>query len=339
MNDTTPSKRAVHALAKTFARVGVLPFMMVAALIIFALLSENFLTASNLLNALRQNSYIVIVVLAQFIVLLSGGFDLSVGSTTALVSVTSATAMAGQTAAGASPTVAITIGLATGLATGLACGLTNGIGVAVLKVNPFIMTLATASIFQGIALRMTQGVPVYGMPREFSDNFGFRVIGGLGVSVWIALGAAGLLWALLTYTRPGRHVFAIGSNPDAAELSGVHSVRTLILTYASAGVLVALAAVLLTARLTTGEANIGSSLPLESIAAAVIGGVSLRGGIGKVYNAVFGALFVGLVINGMNLARIESNYQMIVIGVVLAAAVIADRFRQRVASSVLAGKV
>lgn len=128
-----------------------------------------------------------------------------------------------------------------------------------------------------------------------------------------------------------------------AELSGVRNVQTLVLTYATAGVLVALGAALLTARLTTGEANIGSSLPLESIAAAVIGGVSLRGGIGKVYDAVFGALFgalfVGLAINGMNLARIESNYQMIVIGVVLAAAVIADRFRQRLASSVLAGKV
>jgi ribose transport system permease protein len=335
-----PSRRsAAHVAATVFAKVGVLPVMMLAALIVFSLLSDNFLTIDNLLSALRQNSYIVIVVLAQFLVLLSGGFDLSVGSVTALVSVTSATAMAGQTAGGAAPGTAMAIGIAVGLGVGLVCGLINAGGIAFLNVNPFIMTLATASVFQGVALRMTQGVPVYGMPREFSGLFGYRLIAGIGVSVWIALAAAITLWALLTYTRPGRHIFAVGSNPEAAELSGVNRRRTLIITYATAGVLVAVGSVLLTARLETGEANIGSSLPLQTIAAAVIGGVSLRGGIGRVYNAVLGALFVGLVINGMNLARIESNYQTIVVGVVLAAAVVADQFRQRVSASVLARKV
>ncbi|MCW2724982.1 MAG: Ribose/xylose/arabinose/galactoside ABC-type transport system,permease component [Frankiales bacterium] len=323
-------------LAKAFVRIGVLPILLVGALIIFTLMSDNFLTTSNLVSALRQNSYIVIATLAQFVVLLSGGFDLSIGSITALVSVTTATAMAGQHG---SPAAAIAVGILVGLLTGLVCGLVNALGVAALKLNPFIITLATASVFQGIALRVTSGVPVYGMPKEFSANFGFKNIFGLGVPVWIAIIVAIALWVFMSRTRAGRHIYAVGSNPHAAKLSGVRDWRVLTLAYCSAGVLTAMGSVLLTARIETGEANIGSALPLQTIAAAVIGGVSLRGGTGSVVNAILGAIFIGLVVNGMDLAQITSYYQMIVLGVVLVIAVTADRLRQRVAAAVLAGKV
>lgn len=331
--------RAVTSVAaRAFVKIGVLPVLMVVAIGVFSLMSDNFLTASNLLTALRQNSYVIIATLAQFVVLLTGGFDLSIGSVTALVSVTTAMSMAGQVDQGG-PTPAILVGVLTGLLVGLGCGVVNAVGVAALKISPFIMTLATASVFQGLALKLTSGVPVYGMPPQFSEVFGFANVLGVGVSLWIALLAAALLWVLLVLTRPGRHIYAVGSNAHAARLSGIRDARVLTLAYATSGVLAALGAILLTARIETGEANIGAALPLQTIAAAVIGGVSLRGGSGNVVNAVLGAIFIGLVVNGMNLAQISSYYQMIVLGVALAVAVVADRLRQRVAGAVLAGKV
>ena len=331
--------RGVVLAARVFAKVGALPVLLILAIVIFSILSPNFLTADNLLSALRQNSYVAIAVLAQFVVLIAGGFDLSVGAITALVSVTSAMAMASRTTEGASAPSAIVFGLAVGLLTGLAAGGVNALGVGLLKINPFIMTLATASIFAGVALKLTAGVPVYGLPTEFSDLFGYSSILGIATPIWIAGAAAVLLWALLRWTKPGRSIYAVGSNANAARLSGISPGRTMALAYATSGVLVAIAAILLTARLETGEANIGGDLPLLTIAAAVIGGVSLRGGSGNVLNAVLGAVFLGVVVNGMNLARFESYYEMIVLGVVLAVAVVADRMRGRVAAAVIAGKL
>lgn len=329
----------VGVAARTFTRVGALPILLVVALVVFSVLSPNFLTVDNLQSALRQNAYIAIVVLAQFVVLVAGGFDLSVGAITALVSVASATVMADRLAAGASPAEAIVIGLVIGLLAGLAAGAVNAVGIGILQINPFIMTLATASIFTGVALKVTAGVPVSGLPAEFSDLFGYSTWWGVSTPIWIAVAAAVALWALLRWTRPGRNIYAVGSNPQAARLSGISPGWTMALAYMTSGVLVAVGALLLTARLQTGEANIGADLPLLSIAAAVIGGVSLRGGSGNVLNAVLGAVLLGLVTNGMNLARIESYYEMIVLGVVLAVAVLADRLRGRVAAAINAGRI
>nr|MCW2728965.1 transporter permease [Aeromicrobium sp.] len=326
-----------HA-ARLFVRIGVLPLLMVVAVIVFTIMSDNFLSLDNLHSALRQNSYIIIATMAQFIVLLTGGFDLSVGAMTALVSVTTAMSMS-SVAESNSPWSAVIVGILTGVAVGLGAGLTNAIGVAFLKINPFIMTLATSSIFAGLALKLTSGVPVYGMPAEFSDSFGFGDFLGVGVAVWIAALVAIGLWAFLRYARPGRHIYAVGSSPHAARLSGVSETKILILAYVAAGGLVAIGSILLTARIETGEANIGSSLPLQTIAAAVIGGVSLRGGAGRVLDAVLGAVFIGIIVNGMNLAQITSYYQMMVTGAVLAIAVVADRLRFRLADAVYAGRI
>ncbi|GAB3196117.1 ABC transporter permease [Nocardioides hungaricus] len=343
--DTKPAvagKRRVNVVgvaARVFARVGALPILLAIAIVVFGILSPNFLTVDNLQSALRQNAYIAIVVLAQFVVLVAGGFDLSVGAITALVSVASATAMADRLAAGSSAAEAIVLGLVIGLLVGLGAGAVNAIGIGMLKINPFIMTLATASVFTGLALKVTAGVPVNGLPVEFSDLFGYSSWWGVSTPIWIAAAAAVTLWALLRWTRPGRNLYAVGSNPSAARLSGISAGWTMALAYMTSGVLVAVGALLLTARLQTGEANIGADLPLLTIAAAVIGGVSLRGGSGNVLNAVLGAVFLGLVTNGMNLARIESYYEMIVLGVVLAVAVLADRLRGRVAVAINAGRV
>lgn len=323
--------RAAAALPKTvFVRLGVLPFLLVIAVIVFTALSDNFLTWRNLVNVVRQSVYLTVVSLGQMLALLTGGFDLSVGTIVALASVTGALAMvAAYSAMPDALWLAVFLGCMGGVASGTAIGVINGIGVAVLKVSPFMMTLGMASVGFGVALYMTGGVPVYGMPPEFSDVFGFGNFGDIPAPVVVALVIIGLLAVFVYWTPAGRHLYAVGGNIRAAALSGISVRKTLFMTYTLCGLLSAIAGMLLTARLETGEANIGASMPLESIAACVIAGVSLRGGVGRLENVVMGALFIGLVQNGMNLARIESYLQTVVLGALLILAVAADQLRLR----------
>jgi ribose transport system permease protein len=319
---------------RLFVRLGVLPFLLVAALVVFTLLSDNFLTVRNLTNVVRQSVYLTIVSLGQMLALLTGGFDLSVGTILAITSVVGALAMA--TAYAAMPDavwLAIAIGALAGIGAGTLVGVCNGIGVALFGVSPFIMTLGMASVGFGIALYLTGGVPVYGMPIEFGSVFGFGTWMGLPVPIYAALAIFAVMLVVVYRTRLGRYFYAVGGNVKAARLSGIDTRLVLFTTYVLCALLAAIAGILLTARLDTGEANIGASMPLESIAACVIAGVSLRGGVGRVENVVLGALFIVLVQNGMNLARIESYLQTVVLGLLLILAVIADQLRLRLMAS------
>lgn len=318
----------------SFIHLGILPFLLVAAIVIFSLMSDNFLAVRNLTNVVRQSVYLMIVALGQMFALLTGGFDLSVGTTLAITSVVGASAMAAAYAAMPDAVgLAILIGALAGIAAGVGIGLCNGIGVAVLGVSPFIMTLGMASVAFGIALYLTGGVPVYGMPVEFGEVFGFGELFGIPVPIYFAGLLVILTWLFVNWTRQGRYFYAVGGNVKAARLSGINTRVTLFVTYVLCALLTSIAGMLLTARLDTGEANIGASMPLESIAACVIAGVSLRGGVGRVENVVLGALFIVLVQNGMNLARIESYLQMVVLGGLLILAVIADQIRLRYIAS------
>ncbi|TBN53999.1 ABC transporter permease [Hansschlegelia quercus] len=317
-------------LKRLFVRLGVLPFLLVIAVCVFSLMAPNFLTVGNLSNVLRQSVFLTIVSMGQMMVLLTGGFDLSVGTILALSSVVGATTMAALSALYPEATMlVIAVGCLAGVAAGVAIGIVNGIGVSAFGVSPFIMTLGVSSIGFGIALSLTGGTPVYGMPVAFGNVFGFGVLLGAPVPIWVAAGLIAATWALVSWTRYGRTLYAVGGNARAALLSGINTRATLFVVYVLSGLLAAIAGMLLTARLDSGEANIGSSMPLESIAACVIAGVSLRGGVGRVGNVVLGALFINLVQNGMNLARIESYLQTVVIGLILIAAVIADQVRLR----------
>jgi len=325
-----PARTATYWIRLAFVRLGVLPFLLLIAMIVFTLMSDNFLSGRNLLNVVRQSTYLALVSMGQMFALLTGGFDLSVGTILALTSVVGATAMAATYAAMPDAVAfAILIGILTGVAAGTAIGAVNGIGVALFNVSPFMMSLGMASIGFGIALYMTGGVPVYGMPVEFGDTVGFGSLLGLPTPVLIALILIVVLYIVVNWTRLGRYFYAVGGNIKAARLSGINTRLTLFLAYVLCGAMAAISGILLTARLDTGEANIGATMPLESIAACVIAGVSLRGGVGRLENVVLGALFIGLVQNGMNLARIESYLQTVVIGALLILAVVADQFRLR----------
>ncbi|MDA3915786.1 MAG: ABC transporter permease [Deltaproteobacteria bacterium] len=319
----------IKMVKTTFIKMGVLPFLIILATIIFAMLSDNFLTSRNLINVSRQTTYLVIVAMGQMFALLTGGFDLSVGTILSLSSVVGALAMSAMYAAfPGSVGLVIFVGLLAGLLAGLSVGVINGIGVSVFNVNPFMMTLGMSSVGFGIALFLTGGVPVYGMPESFGNIFGFGKFMGVPTPVLITLGLIFLVYFLVNWTKIGRYFYAVGGNIKASSLSGINTKYVLFLAYVACSFLATISGLLLTARLETGEANIGMTMPLESIAACVIGGVSLRGGVGRVESVVLGALFIGLIQNGMNLARIESYLQTVVLGILLIFAVASDQFRQ-----------
>jgi ribose transport system permease protein len=313
-----------HALV----RLGVLPLLLVLAIVIFGLLSPHFLTGDNLLNVARQSTYLAMVAIGQMLALLTGGFDLSVGKTLAITSVVGAMAMTSLKAVFPEATgLVIVLGMLAGVAAGTLVGVVNGIGIAVFNVSPFMMTLGTASISFGLALTLTSGVPVYGMPDAFGNVLGFgRLLGG-PAPVYVTALLFVAIYVLLNWTPMGRYFYAIGGNYKASVLSGINTRFYLFTAYVLCGATAALSGIMLTARLETGEANIGASMPLDSIAACVIGGVSLRGGVGRVGSVVLGAVFIGLIQNGMDLARIQSYLQEVVIGILLILAVIADQVR------------
>jgi ribose transport system permease protein len=227
------------------------------------------------------------------------------------------------------PWLAIAAGAPIGFLCGLAVGVVNGLGVALLGVSPFIVTLGMASVGFCAALYLTSGTPVRGIPYEFADTFGSGGFFGLKAPVWVALVLAVAVYILLNWTRLGRHFYAVGGNLKAAALSGVHTRLTLFMAYAVCAGLTSIAGLLLTARMETGEANIGTSMPLQSIAACVIAGVSLRGGTGNVPYVVLGAVFFGVVENGMNVSGVSSYLQIGVTGAILVFAAVADEFRRR----------
>ena len=317
-------------LVDLFVRLGVLPFFLVIALVVFTLASSKFLTVENVTNVARQSVYLILVSLGQMLPLVTGGFDISVGTTIAMTSVVSATAMVWVTSIWPEAIwLAVTVGVLAGLGAALVIGAVNGVGVARFGVSPFIMTLGVQSVGAGVALFITGGVPIENLPYSFGDFFGFGYVWGLPVPVLIAALAAIVVWVLMNRMRTGARLYAVGGNIKAANLSGINTRRTLFLAYVICALLASVAGILLTARVESGETNLGGTIALESIAACVIAGVSLRGGIGRVESVIIGGFFIVLVENGMNILQIGSYMQMVLLGSLLILAVIIDQFRYR----------
>lgn len=327
---STDTATGPNLIKRVFIRVGVLPFFLGIALVVFTALSDKFLTGQNLINVARQSVYLVLVSMGQMLVLISGGFDLSVGTAIALTSVVSATGMVAMAQVFPDAIwLAIALGALMGFAAALMIGAVNGVGVAYFEVSPFIMTLGVSSVGAGLALFLTGGVPVSGMPFAFGDTFGFGRWWGVPVPVIVAAVCILVMWVFMSRTRLGTQVYAVGGNIKAAHLSAINTRRTLMMAYIICALIASLTGLLLTARVESGEANLGGTIALESIAACVIAGVSLRGGIGRVENVVLGAFFIVLVQNGMNLAQVSSYMQMVLLGALLILAVIFDQVRYR----------
>lgn len=309
---------------------GIVVTLLVLAVFFTAWAEPRFLNQLNLINLARNFSFLLIPALAQMLVMTSGGFDLSVGAVTAVGSVVSALTMGAMISyLPGSEGLAIVVALAVVVCVGLAVGLTNAVFVAHFELSPFMVTLAVMSVLTGIALYYTQGIPIYGVAESFINEVGRGRLFGVPVILVIALLILVLCIVIQRFTVFGSHVYAVGSNERAARLSGVKTRRILFLTYALAGVLSAFAGFLMTARIGSGQAAIGGTLALETIAAAVIGGVSLRGGVGRAGLVALAALFLTVIANAMNLLQFDSKYQTLVLGVILILALSMERILLR----------
>ncbi len=296
----------------------------------FWLCDPRILSGGNLVNLLRQSTYLVILATAQTLVILTRGFDLSIGAMVSVSSVATSLVLTGLSggADDASPLVLVA-GMLTGLGVGALVGLFNGVCVAWLRVNPFVATLGSLNICVGLATTISGGTPVFGVPDNYSVLLSDGTVLGVPDPAIIAVVLCVIVWFGLERTVPGRALFLIGSNPRAAHVAGLPERRYVLLAYVACSVLGAIASLLLTARTGSGEPNLGGGLMLESIAAAVIGGASLAGGQGGIGTAVLGGVFVTALANGMDLLQIGGYTQQLILGVVIIAAVTLDRVRSQ----------
>ncbi len=314
---------------RVFVRGGVLPWFLLIAMVVFSISADPFLTGENMFNVARQSIFLVLVSMAQMVVLLTAGLDLSVGVIIALTSVVTSMAMVATWSGEGTGWMAIIAGCAAGFGAGTSVGVINGIGVALFRVPPFMMTLAMSGIVFGIILMVTGGKPVYGIPDTFGAVFGYGIAGTVPIPAWITIGFVLLMFIFINRTRMGRYLYALGGNLKASVVSGVSTRFYLFMAYVVTAALTSVAALMLTARLGGGESNIGANYPFLSLAACLIGGVSFFGGIGRLHNVVMGAMFIMLVENGLGMLGLSSYVHMIVISALLILAVIADNYRQR----------
>jgi ribose transport system permease protein len=304
-----------------------LPIALLVILFGFAVVDRRVLSPANLLNIAQQTSYLALFAMAQTVVILTRGFDLALGPTVSMVSVGTALAMAGATAAGHDTTAVLLAGLGAGFGLGIACGFFNGVVIAILGVSPFVATLGSYNIAIGVATTLSAGRPVQGVPELFSQIFYGGSVFGMPAAIVITVVIGVVLQLTLARTVFGRSLYIIGTNPRAAAVAGLPVKRILVATYVLCSALAALGAIMMTARTGSGEPNLGGSLSLQAIAGAVVGGTSLAGGRGGVGTAVLGALFVTILSNGMNLTRIDGYVQMVVLGAIVIIGVLLDRLR------------
>lgn len=324
--ETRPSP-LVSAGRGIVATVGTTNLGLLAALLALGFListqTPNFLLGQNLLNIILASSLLGIVAIAQTVVIISGGLDISVGSIAGLASVTTALAVGAMSSAIA--------GVAAGIAIGLLAGLGNGLIITWGRVNPVIATLATFSAYRGLAFIITDGKAV-GVRDSTFNTLGSGRIGFVPIPVIFLIAVAIAFTVLLRYTDMGRNIYAMGANATAARLAGINLDRYKLGIYAMSGAAAGLAGVLLTARTTSGQPASGSQgLELEAITAAVLGGAALSGGRGSVAGALLGVLIIGTLSNGMILLGVPSFYQLVAKGGLLIFAVVMSerRFRLR----------
>ena len=306
----------------------ILPMALLAMVLGFGSMDSRVVSPGNLVNIFQQTSYLAIFAMAQTVVLLTRGFDLALGPTVSMVSVGAALAMTEFGSTGIAGIVEpFLIGLLVGLAIGWAVGFFNGFLIAVLGVNPFITTLGSYNIATGVATTLSGGRPVQGVPDLFGHWLYGGTLFGVPAAIVIAIVTGIVLQLVLRYTVFGRSLYLVGTNPRATVVAGMPIRRILIFAYVLSSSLTALGAMMLTARTGSGEPNLGGSLSLQAIAAAVVGGTSLAGGRGGVGTALLGALFVTILSNGMDLTRINGYVQMIVLGIIVIFGVVLDRLR------------
>lgn len=308
---------------------------LIGLIIVFSFTNEYFFTLNNVLTIGLQTSTIALIGIGATIVILTGGIDLSTGSVVALSGVAAAMLV--------NAGLPVPIGMILGIFVGGLCGLANGLIVTVLRLPPFIATLGTMMVARGVALYITNAAPVSGMPESFAELGNgalFRIVeeGANGLPIVkfpgipypvIIMIVITLMFAFaLAKLKTGRYIYAIGSNEEAARLSGIKTNRVKNYAYIASGLLSGLAGVILASRLVTAQPNGGVAYELDAIASAVVGGTSLSGGVGTIPGTLIGSFIIGVLRNGLNMNGVSAFVQQIIIGLVIIVTVGLDQLRQ-----------
>ncbi len=325
MTDTTTTEeRGGSALRERLSGVVSQLAAAGALIVVFAFLSfasPVFLSADNLFNIGSQTAVVAVIAIGMTLVIITAGIDLSVGSVAALSGVVGVSMMTG---AG----LPVPLAIVGGILVGAGAGLVNGFLVSVAGLNPFIATLGMLSVARGLVYIVTEAQAVFGAPDSFR-LLGQGVIGPVPIPILAVLVVAVVGYVVLSRTRLGRYAYAIGSNPEAARLSGIPIRRYLLSVYVISGALAGFGGMIAASRVNSGQPNYGIGLELDVIAAAVIGGASLFGGQGTVVGTLIGAFLIALIRNGAVLLDVNTFYQQIIIGVVIWIAVFWDQYRRR----------
>lgn len=295
-------------------------------IVFFSIMSQSFMTSRNILNICRQVSMIGICSVGMTMVLLTGGIDISVGSIIALSGVVAAKLIAENM-------WPIFPAMVVGVVIGVICGIISGVMVAKFDVPALIATLAMQSIARGIAFILTQGIPVYGLPEQI------RVLGqgyflNIPIPVYIMVLMFFIGWWLLEQTTFGRYVYAIGGNEEVARLSGINVMMRKLQIYAFSGFFAGLSGIIMLSRVNSGQPNTSEGFEMDVITAAVLGGVSVAGGQGKIVNVIAGVLIMGMLGNGMTLMNLDEYWQWVTRGAVLLFAVAFDNWSRKRQSKV-----
>ena len=322
-NRSEGKPRNILSQAKQSARRFLSNYAILYAIVILgiflSLTTDSFLTVSNLVNVLRQNSMVVMIAIGEFFVLAAGSLDISTGAIVALVSILFSKMMVELALP---PVVAALLAILLGML----IGLINGLIITRLKIPAMIATLAMQYVCNGAVYLISGGYAVSGLPKSI-EFLGKGNVFGLSWLPWpvlIMLIVAVLAHLVSQKTTFGRSLYAIGGNVEAAYLSGIRDKRILTYAHMICGGLAAAASIVLTSRLASGQVNAGTGWEFEAIIGAIIGGVSITGGRGRVFGAVLGTFLVGILVNGMTLNNIDSNMQKIVKGLVLIFAIAFD---------------
>lgn len=302
---------------KLFFKKTTIFWVLVLLILAMSILSPAFLNGRNIANIIKQISINGILAIGMTMVIITAGIDLSVGSVVALSSIVAA--YFGRADSGYPTIVAIVIAVLVGVLVGVF----NGIGVAYIGFPAFIVTLSTMTIVRGLALIVTNGVPVFGLSNQMIAlaNESFLHIPNL-VFYLLVIFLIGIV--LLNFTVFGRHLYAVGGNAEAANSAGIHVKRVLTLAYCISGFCAGLSGVLAASRITSGNPTTGEGYEMNAISAAVIGGVSMSGGKGGLIGTLIGALLIGVMQNGLDILGISSYYQKIIQGVIILVAVFCD---------------
>ena len=293
---------------------------LILVVIVVSLTTDRFLLPQNLSNVTLQVSIVALAAIGATLVILAGGIDLSPGSVLALTSCTLAILVKNWG-------WPVEVAIPATLLLGALLGLFNGVLSAYLRIPAFVTTLATLTIYRGMAFLITGGTPIFSISPKLRPIF-YGSFLGVPLPLYYVLAAFVLAALFLRYTVPGRAIYAVGGNESAARFTGIKVNRTRLLTFVIAGLMAGAAGVLTTARLDSGSPNYGVGLELQAIAAAVIGGASLAGGSGNIIATLFGALIVAVVQNGLNLNAVPASWQQITLGTIILLAVGLDMWRK-----------